>query len=156
MYFIYLFIFMWRCDPTRVIASSLLKFLDHTQRRTTVGRTPMDEWPARRRDLYLTTHNTQQQTNIHASGGIQTHDLSRRAGAGLLRLRLRAHWDRHVWLILYWYRNKITFNLGSQQVSRRLSNETGTFSIQLRPQIQGASKFGKIRYKGDKWFAGQK
>ena len=32
-------------------------FLDHTQRRTTFGRTPLDEWSARRRDLYLTTHN---------------------------------------------------------------------------------------------------
>ena len=28
--------------------------LDHTQRRSTVGRTPLDEWSARRRDLYLT------------------------------------------------------------------------------------------------------
>ena len=35
-----------------------LMFLDHTQRRTTVGRTFLDEWSARRRDLYLTTHNT--------------------------------------------------------------------------------------------------
>ena len=33
-------------------------FLDHTQRRTTVGRTPLDEWSARRRVLYLTTHDT--------------------------------------------------------------------------------------------------
>ena len=33
-------------------------FLDHTQRRTTVGRTPMDEQSACRRELYLTTHNT--------------------------------------------------------------------------------------------------
>ena len=33
-------------------------FLDHTQRRSTVGRTPLDEWSARRRDLYLTTHDT--------------------------------------------------------------------------------------------------
>ena len=32
-------------------------FLDHT-RRTTFGRTPLDEWSARRRDLYLTTHDT--------------------------------------------------------------------------------------------------
>ena len=32
-------------------------FLDHT-RRSTVGRTPLDEWSARRRDLYLTTHDT--------------------------------------------------------------------------------------------------
>ena len=52
------FFLLWRCDPTRVMASSFLMFLDHTQWRTTVGRTPLDEWSARRRDLYLTTHNT--------------------------------------------------------------------------------------------------
>jgi len=34
------------------------RFLDHTQRRTTVGRTPLDEWSARPRDLYLTAHDT--------------------------------------------------------------------------------------------------
>ena len=34
-----------------------LMLLDHTQRRTTVGRTSLDEWSARRRDLYLTTHD---------------------------------------------------------------------------------------------------
>jgi hypothetical protein len=35
------------------------RFHDHTLlRHTTLGRTPLDEWPARRRDLYLTTHNT--------------------------------------------------------------------------------------------------
>ena len=59
----YMFLFfMWRCNPTRVMASSFLRFLDHTQRRATVGRTPLDEWSARRRDLYLTTndnHNRQ-------------------------------------------------------------------------------------------------
>jgi hypothetical protein len=32
---------------------------DHTHfRHTTLGKTPLDERPARRRDLYLTTHNT--------------------------------------------------------------------------------------------------
>ena len=35
-----------------------LMFLDHTQRRSTLGRTPLDEWSARCRDLYLTTHDT--------------------------------------------------------------------------------------------------
>ena len=35
-----------------------LIFLGHTQRRSTVGRTPLDEWSASRRDLYLTTHDT--------------------------------------------------------------------------------------------------
>jgi len=51
------FFLLWRCYPTLVIASSFLRFLDHTQRRTTVGRTPLDKWSACRRDLYLTTHN---------------------------------------------------------------------------------------------------
>ena len=35
-----------------------LMFLDHTQQRSTVGRTTLDEWSARRRDLYLTAHDT--------------------------------------------------------------------------------------------------
>ena len=52
------FFFLWRCGPTRPMASSFLRFLDHTQRRITVGRTPLDEWSARRRDLHLTTHST--------------------------------------------------------------------------------------------------
>jgi hypothetical protein len=32
---------------------------DHTQGHTTVGRTPLEDGSARRRDSYLTTHNTQ-------------------------------------------------------------------------------------------------
>jgi hypothetical protein len=40
------------------MASSFTRFLDHT-RRATASRTPLDEWSARRRDLYLTTYNTQ-------------------------------------------------------------------------------------------------
>jgi hypothetical protein len=56
--FIIIFFLLWRCYPTRVIISSCLRFLNHTKRSTNVGRTPLDEWSARRRDLYLTTHNT--------------------------------------------------------------------------------------------------
>jgi len=46
----------WRDSSQWARASSFMKFLDHTQRRTT--GTPLDEWLARRKDLYLTTHNT--------------------------------------------------------------------------------------------------
>jgi hypothetical protein len=38
--------------PQWAMASSFTRFLDHTQRRTTVGRTPLVEWSARRRDLW--------------------------------------------------------------------------------------------------------
>jgi len=51
------FLPLWRCGPTRALTSSFLRFLDHTQRRITVGKTLLDGWSARRRDLYLTTHD---------------------------------------------------------------------------------------------------
>jgi hypothetical protein len=58
--------FFWRWGPTRARASSFIWFIDHTQRRTTVGRTLLDEWSARRQDLYLTTYNTHnRQTSMH-------------------------------------------------------------------------------------------
>ena len=46
--FVCLFVFclidcFWRDSPHWVRASSLTRFLDHTQRRTTVSRTPLDE-----------------------------------------------------------------------------------------------------------------
>jgi hypothetical protein len=46
------------------------RFHGHTQlRHTTVGRTPLDEGPTRRRDLYLTTHNThKRQTSMPSVG----------------------------------------------------------------------------------------
>jgi hypothetical protein len=37
------FHFLWRCSPTQAMASSFAKFLDHTQRRIIVGRTPLNE-----------------------------------------------------------------------------------------------------------------
>jgi len=54
------FFFIWRNSPPPpwAMTSSFTRFLDHTQRRTTVGRTSLDEGSARRRDLYLITHNT--------------------------------------------------------------------------------------------------
>jgi hypothetical protein len=76
------------------MANSITRFLDHTQRRTTVGRTPMEEWSARRRDLYLTTH-TKLTTNVHDPGGIWTYNLSRWTAADLPP-RPRGHCDRQV------------------------------------------------------------
>ena len=60
------FFFYWRYNPLWVCVlqpsggalASRTRFLDHTQRRATVRRTPLDEWSVRRRDLYLTTQNT--------------------------------------------------------------------------------------------------
>ena len=46
----------------RALASSPTRLLDHTQRRATVGRTPLK---VRRRDLYLTTNNIHNGRDIH-------------------------------------------------------------------------------------------
>jgi hypothetical protein len=58
----------------------------------TFGRTSLDEGSTRRRDLYLTTQ-TLYKTNIHAPGGIRTHDPSKRSAADL-SVRPRSQWDR--------------------------------------------------------------
>ena len=62
--------FFWCNSPKWARASSFTRFLDHTKRRNTVGRTPLDEWSARRsRDLYLTKHSTHnRQTSMSPVG----------------------------------------------------------------------------------------
>jgi len=71
--------FLWRCGPTRATASLLLRFLDHTQRHTTVSRTPLNEWSSRRRNLYLTNHNTHnRQTSMSPAGFEPTNPASER------------------------------------------------------------------------------
>ena len=49
--------FLRHWGRTRAVALLFLRFLDRTQWRTTLGRTPLDEWSAHRRDIYLTAHN---------------------------------------------------------------------------------------------------
>jgi len=85
VYSVVFFFVPWRDSPHWAMASSFLRFLDHTQRRTTVGRTPFDEWSARRRDLYLTTHNTH---NRHPCPRWDSNSRSQQ-GSG------RRPWDRH-------------------------------------------------------------
>jgi len=63
-----------------------------TFRHTTLVRTPLDEWSARLREPYLTTHNTHKRKTSY-SRLIPTHNLSKRAAADP-RLRPRGHWDR--------------------------------------------------------------
>jgi hypothetical protein len=61
-------------------------------RHTTPGKTPLDEWPVRRRHLPDNTQHSQE-TDIHAPGGIRTHNPNKRAAADP-RLRRRGYWDR--------------------------------------------------------------
>jgi hypothetical protein len=61
-----------------------------TLRHAKLGRTSLDEWSARLRDLYLTTHNTHKRQTSS-----KTHNPSKRAAVDP-RLRPRGHWDRQI------------------------------------------------------------
>jgi len=64
-----------------------------THRHTTVGRAPLDEWSAWRRDLYLTAHNTdKRQTSITPVGIEPTIPATERPQT---HASDRAHWDPH-------------------------------------------------------------
>ena len=92
--FLLIFFFVWCCGPAGDRASSCLRFLDHTQWRTKVGRTPLDEWSARRRDLYLTTHNTH---NRQTSMPLQDSNPQSQESSGHRPL---GNWDRSFLLIV--------------------------------------------------------
>jgi hypothetical protein len=87
-YRIVLFFYHGATAPSRAGPPHCLGFTI-TIRHTTVGRNPLDEWSARRRDLYLTTHNIQnRQTSIPPLGfeptipeseRLQTYALDRAA-----------------------------------------------------------------------------
>ena len=65
------FFFVWRNSPQWATASSFMRFLDHTQWRTIVGRIPLDERSARRRYLYLTIHNIFNRQRSMPAGGFE-------------------------------------------------------------------------------------
>jgi hypothetical protein len=54
----YFFFFGGITAPQWARASSFTRFLDQARWPTAVGMTPLDEWSASRRVLYLTTHDT--------------------------------------------------------------------------------------------------
>ena len=110
-----------------------LMFLDHTRRRTTVGRTPLDEWSAHRRDLYLTTHNTyNRQTSIPP--GIWTHHLSRWAAADL-RLRPCSHWDRRCGTLQDFNTGSAESIVACRQGGTVLYNNASAHTGHIAPQV---------------------
>jgi hypothetical protein len=90
-YYYYYYYFLWLCSPARAMASS---FHEVTWSHTTMrhGRTPLDQWSARRRDLYLTTHN--RQTSMPPVEFEPTIATGERAVD--LLLRPRSHWDQQI------------------------------------------------------------
>ena len=77
------------------MASSFMRFLDLTQRCTTVGRTPLDGWSARQ-------HNTH---NRHPCLRGDSNPQSPKRASVDLRLRLRAQqdWRLKVSTVTFWH-----------------------------------------------------
>jgi len=70
----------------------IFEFLDNKQRCSTVGSTTLDEWLARRTDLYLTTHNTHnRQTSMDLAGFEPAILVGERSQTHAL---LRDQWER--------------------------------------------------------------
>ena len=67
--------------------------LNDIHTRTPLGKTSLEEWSARRRALYLTTHNTHKRQPCLS--GIRTRNPSKRAAADP-RLRPLGRWDRRL------------------------------------------------------------
>jgi hypothetical protein len=93
---------LWLCSPARAMASCGFAaqrglwpprprgfLISHNDAPQSVGLLRTSDQPAA--ETYTWQHT--QQTNIHAAGGIRTHDRSRREAIDL-RLRPRAHWNR--------------------------------------------------------------
>jgi hypothetical protein len=69
-------------------------------RHTTLGMTPLDEWSARRIDLYLTAHNTHTRLISLPPVEIRTRNPSKRTAADP-RLRPRGQWNRRYLVTTY-------------------------------------------------------
>jgi hypothetical protein len=83
--FIHFYIFF----STTVLAG--LGLGDHTVTHNTANRTPLDEWPARRRDLYLTTNNNHKREKAKTSSGFEPEIPASE--------RLQTHaWDRQTFV----------------------------------------------------------
>ena len=139
----------WRCGPTRAIASSNTRFLDHTQRRTTVGRTPLDEWSARRRDLHLTTHNTHnRQTSmspvgfeptISAGERVQTYALDRATTGTDNAERYRTIWMAD---LMTWCQDQASGRSGKSNYEHRPQRANqDAFNCSIISQISVPSRF---------------
>ena len=76
--------------PTNCRCRGLLLQLITVDRHT-LGRTPLDEWSACRKDLYLTTQHSQQTDRHPCPRAIRTHSSTKRKLADR-RLRPRGHW----------------------------------------------------------------
>jgi hypothetical protein len=77
----------------------------------TLGRTPLGEWSARRRNLYLTAHNIRKRQTSMPAAGFEPPNPSNLAAAKL-RLRRHGHWSQHLCCTTNKYRRSQYLHVG--------------------------------------------
>ena len=123
------------CRATALVGQGLLIIeasRSHSVTHTTLGRIPLDEWSALRRDLYLTTHNTRKRQTSMPPGGIRTRNPSKRAVADP-HLRPRGHWDRRakfIGLLILLFGLDMT-SCTDRQIDRQTDTHTHTHPVAL-------------------------
>jgi len=89
----FILFFLWLDSPSGPRAPHCWGF-EITCRLTTLERTPLDDWSARRRDLYLTTHNTHKRKTSMPPSGIRTRDRLQTPN-----IRPHGHRDRLLYIV---------------------------------------------------------
>ena len=109
-------------------SAALLGLRLHTVRHTTLGSTPVDEWPVRRKDLYLTTYNTyKRQTSMPPARFEPATPVSEQPQTP--RLRPRDQWVQRTYAVNTW--NHITACTGGFKVCANLPFSCSSLGLHL-------------------------
>ena len=118
--FIRMFYFPVAQKPNTGIISVIVEIsVSHTIRHTTIGMTPLGERSARRRYLYLTSHNNTRDKKNHALRVTRTRNPKKREAADL-RLRPPGHLNRPGIRLLYINVNTSSQNFGVPCLSKQI------------------------------------
>jgi len=143
---VYLLSFLWRFGP--IPGNGLPYWVGYAITligHTTLGRTHLDEWLARRKDLYLTTHNTHKR-NIHVPSEIRTHNPIESAAANA-RLRQCGHLDRQLVYLpgfKFGTRMQVVEKLDATSSQKKWTTTTTTFPLYPTSLRFGCHKFFRI------------
>jgi hypothetical protein len=107
-------------------------------RHTTLGRTPLDEWSARRRDLYLTTHNTHKRQTSMPPVGFEP------------AIPAREQPQTHALDLTYWV------DPSARSARSKLTNHihmAGNYKVKLLTAFKSVTFYIKLAayWHGDKW-----
>jgi hypothetical protein len=99
------------------------RFFTPTLNRITLGNSPPDEWSARRRDIYLTTHNTyERQISMLAAAIEPTSPTSKRLQTHALDSAIpQSLFRTNVWNIWFYPKHKRLGHFEFEKMCRNLS-----------------------------------